>query len=157
MAKLSKVSVKAKIEEYAAALKKLQRAENAHNAEIEPLLEEYKESVKPINAKHEKKIAPLRETVDTLYDEIVTFLETQSADVSIEAAGYVAERKVQTKLLPRLIDVKKFIEVAKKKGEAMYACISVGVKKAEDLLGKEIDQISTRPEKEEVSVTLRAK
>ncbi len=157
MAKLSKAAVKEKIAEYAVAAAKLEKAENAKNAEIEPFLEKYNEDTKPVLAKHEKKIAPLMAKRDELAAEIYGFLDDQDKDIEIEMNGYVAERKTQTKLLPRLIDVKKFLEIAKKKGEAMYACITVGVKKAEDLLGKEIDLISERPEKKEVIVALRAK
>lgn len=157
MAKLSKAVVKDKLAEYAVTQAKLRKAEAAQNAEIEPLLEQYNEDSKPILAKHEKKIAPLMARADELSAEIYGFLDDQASDVEIEMSGYVAERKTQTKLLARVIDVKKFLEKAKAKGEAMYACITIGVKKAEDLLGKEIDQISERPSKTEVVTVLRQK
>lgn len=157
MAKLTKALVKERLAEYAAVQKKLASAENAQNAEIEPFLEKYEKDTKPVLAKHEKKLAPLIEKRDALAGEIYGFLDALDMDIEIENAGFVAERKTQTKLLARVIDVKKFLEAAKKKGEAMYACITIGVKKAEDLLGKEIDLISERPSKTEVVTALRTK
>lgn len=157
MAKLSQAAIKEKLAEYAVTMAKLERAENAQNAELEPLLEKYNEDTKPILAKHEKKLSPLMAKRDVLSAEIYGYLGGQEKDVEIEMSGYVAERKTQTKLLPRVIDIKKFLDIAKKKGEAMYACLTVGVKKAEDLLGDEINQISTRPEKREVVTQLRLK
>ncbi len=157
MAKLSRAAVKEKITEYAVASKKLANAENALNADLAPFLEKYNEDTKPVIDKHEKKIASQRSKVEALGAEIYEFLDAQESDIEIEMNGYVAERKTQTKLMARVIDVKKFLEVAKKKGEAMFACISVGVKKAEDLLGKEIDLISERPKKVEVVCLLRLK
>lgn len=157
MAKLSKAGVKEKLAEYAVTVAKLNKAESAQNAELDPLLVEYNEAAKPILAKHEKKIGPLRAKADELSAEIYGFLDGQTADVEIEMSGYVAQRRTQSRLMARVIDVKKFLEMAKKKGEAMYACITIGVKKAEDLLGKEIDLISERPTKTEVTVALRQK
>lgn len=157
MAKLSKSAVKEKLAEYAAVQKKISATESTENAEIDPFLVKFERDTKAIRAKYEKKRTPLFEKAAAIEAEVEEFLSSQEKDIEIEEAGYVAERKTQTKLLARVIDVKKFLEVAKKKGEAMYACISVGVKKAEDLLGKEIDLISERPEKREVVVALRQK
>lgn len=155
MAKLRKAGVKEKLGEYAATQLKLTKAENAQNAEIEPLLEKYNKATKPIIEKHEKKLQPLIAQRDALESEILGFLNAAESDVAIEESGYVAERKTQSKLMPRLIDVKKFLAAAKKKGEAMYACVTIGVKKAEDLMGKEIDVISERPTKTEVITQVR--
>lgn len=155
MAKIKKSDVKERLAEYAALRSKIVKAENAQNAELEPLLEKYNETVKPIIARHEKKIEPLRTQADELEAEIYGFLDAQDKDIEIEAAGFVATRKTVTKLGARLIDVKAFLERAKKKGEAMFACITVGVKKAEDLLGKEIDEISNRPETKSVETAIR--
>lgn len=157
MGKLKKSDVKEKLAEYAAVRAKLVKAENAQNAELEPLLEKYNEDSRPIIAKHEKKLLPLMEQADTLESEIQGFLAVQDKDIEIEAAGFVAERKTRTKLGARVIDVKAFLERAKKKGEAMFACVTIGVKKAEDLLGKEIDEISQRPESVSVETGIRQK
>lgn len=155
MAKLSKAAVKEKIAEYAALVGRIDKCESAQNAELEPLLEKYDKAAKPIIAKHEKKLAPLIEQRERIAAEITAFFDAQESDIEISEAGYTGYRKTERKLMPRVIDVKKFIETAKKKGEAMYACLTVGVKKAEDLLGKEIDQISERPTKAEVVTGLR--
>lgn len=155
MAKLTKATVKERLAEIAVVEKKLKLAGDAQDAEMEPFLERYNEDTKPVIAKFEKKMRPLLEKRDELLEGLYGFLEQQEADISIESNGWVAERKTQKKLLPRVIDVKKFIEAAKKKGEAMYACITIGVKKAEDLMGSEIDNISTRPEKTEVTKAVR--
>lgn len=157
MGKLSKNGVKEKLAEYAGIRAKIVKAENAQNAELEPLLEKYNLDSQPVLEKHAKKLEPLIAKADEIESEIHGFLNVQDEDIAIEAEGFVAERKTQTKLGARVIDVKAFLERAKKKGEAMFACISIGVKKAEDLMGKEIDEISDRPSKEEVITAIRAK
>ena len=157
MGKLKKSDVKEKLAEYAVIRAKIVKVEDAQNRELEPLIEKYNEESKPVLAKHGKKLDPLIEQADALEEEIRGFLNAQDKDIAIEADGFVAERKTQTKLGARVIDVKAFLERAKKKGEAMFACISIGVKKAEDLLGKEIDEISSRPETESVNVGIRQK
>lgn len=155
MAKLKKSDVKERLAEYAAVRAKIVKAENAQVAELEPLLDKYNEDTKPIYAKYEKKLLPLQAQADELESEIHGFLDGQEKDLAIEAAGFVAERKTVSKLGARVIDVKAFLERAKKKGEAMYACITVGIKKAEDLMGKEIDEISSRPETQSVQTAIR--
>ncbi len=152
---LSKAAVKERLAEYASVVAKIETAEKKQNAELDPYLVQYNEDTAPILEKHEKKLTPLIEKRDELAAEIYGYLDAQEKDTVVEMAGYVAERKTQTKLGARVIDVKKFLVAAKSKGEAMYACITVLVKKAEDLMGKEIDQISTRPEKVEVVTQLR--
>lgn len=157
MGKLKKSDVREKLAEYAGVRAKIVKAENAQNADLEPLLAKYEEDSKPVLEKHAKKLEPLIAKADELETEIHGFLSVQEKDIAIEADGFVAERKTQSKLGARVIDVKAFLERAKKKGEAMFACISIGVKKAEDLLGKEIDEISERPSKEEVTTAIRVK
>lgn len=157
MAKISKASIKDRMAEYAVTVAKIDGIEKKQNAEVDPFLAQYEKDTAPILAKHERKLTPLIEKRDELAADIYEFLNAQEKDIEIEMSGYVAERKTQTKLMPRVIDVKKFMEKAKVKGEAMYACVSIFVKKAEDLLGKEIDQISTRPEKVDVVTQLRLK
>ncbi|HQY68764.1 MAG TPA: hypothetical protein PLD38_15925 [Pyrinomonadaceae bacterium] len=157
MAKLSKAAVKGRVAEYAALRAKIVKIEDAQNKDLEPYLEQYDRETKTVFAKYEKKLEPLRASADEIEAEIYGFLNAQDKDVEIEADGFVAERKTQSKLGARVIDVKQFLERAKKKGEAMFACISIGVKKAEDLLGKEIDEISSRPENWTVTTAIRTK
>lgn len=157
MAKLSKAAVKAGLAEYAALRAKILKIEDAQDKDLAPYLEQYTADTQKLFAKYDKKLEPLRSSADALEDEIHGFLNAQDKDVEIEADGFVAERKTQTKLGARVIDVKQFLERAKKKGEAMFACISIGVRKAEDLLGKEIDEISHRPESSTVTTAIRTK
>ncbi|HEV7700320.1 MAG TPA: hypothetical protein VGO43_08845, partial [Pyrinomonadaceae bacterium] len=130
MAKLSKAAVKGKLAEYAAAKAKLEKIERAQMKDLSPLYERHNEELKPVLAKYEPKITAAIAEVDAIAAEVLTFLDTQTADVAIAEAGFVAERKTQSKLMARVIDVKKFLERAKTKGEAMYACIRIEVKKA---------------------------
>lgn len=143
----SQTEVNALLVEYAANEKKRARAILVRDDEVAPIL-----------AKHEGKIEKLQNKSDELASEIIGYLDKQTRDLVIESSGAVAERKTQTKLMARVIDVKKFLVKAKSKGDAMYQCITVAVAKAEALLGeKDLEQISHRPEKTETVTTLKLK
>lgn len=143
----SQTEVQALLVEYAAVEKKRARAILVRDDEAAPIF-----------AKHDGRIEKLQNKSDELASEIIGYLDKQTKDVVIESSGAVAERKTQTKLMARVIDVKKFLAKAKSKGEAAYECLSVAVQKAEALLGvTALEAISHRPERREVVTTLKLK
>ena len=144
VAKLSQNEIRHKADEWAANEKKCERARRMRDED-------------PVVIRHDAKIAKLQDKSNELASEIYAYLNAQTKDVEIATALAIAERKTQKKLLPRLVDVKKFLAKAKSKGDAMYECIRVEVQKAEKLLGDDIETISNRPEKIDVVTSLRLK
>lgn len=160
MPKLSQATVKQKIDEWGLLTAEIAKAETARERAIEPIIAQHNEELAPILKRHDTKIDKLRSAKDSLSGEILGWLDANGKPLRLEGATAVAEYSTGTKLGDRVIDVKKFLEVAKAKakGEAMYDCIQIGIAKAEKLLGKtELDQISERPSKDTKSVTLKLK
>ena len=144
MPKLSKAAVQEKIAEWVSLGKKVAKAEETMAAEIAPFVKKFEAATQIIHDHHGPRIAKLIDQRSKLQTEIIDWLKQQKKDVAVETDTAIAERK--TGLAPRVIDVKKFLVVAKSKGEEMYKCISVGIALAEKLLGKkEVDKISNRP------------
>lgn len=158
MAKLTQTQVKEKADKWAAAKAKIAKAEKDRSAEIEPYLQQYNEDTKPIVEKYDAKIGKLQQEADALETELLGYLSEQTKDVQLDGKLAVAERKTETKIGSRVIDVQKFLETAKSHGSKMWECVSVAIKKAEDLIGKkEVDAIATKPTTTVTTTTLRLK
>lgn len=158
MPKLSQKAVRELADEWAGLQRQIQKAEDQKTSALSPIYERHNEELKPVLAKHEGKIEKLRARSDELEGRVTGWLETREADTTIATDHAVASRTTETKSGQRIIDVKKFMNAAKSKGEAMWDCVSVAVAMAEKLIGKkEIDAISTKKETTRVEATLRLK
>ncbi|MEO8649178.1 MAG: hypothetical protein ABI539_08435 [Acidobacteriota bacterium] len=158
MAKLSQSAIKARADEWALVKSKIQTAQTAKDAALAPIVERHEDEMRIASAKHDRKIETLQAEADALETEVLGWLNTQAGDVMVSGERAVAEKKTETKIGQRIVDVKKFLETAKSKGEAMWDCVSVAVAKAEKLIGKsELDAISTKKETVSTSTTLRLK
>lgn len=155
---LTQKGVRELCDEWAGLQSQISKAEQAKQRALDPVIERHNEELKPVLAKHEPKIAKLRERADEIEARVKGWLDSQSEDMTVTADMAVAARTTETKIGQRIVDVKKFLEAAKRHGEAMWECVSVAVAKAEKLLGKtELDAISTKNETVNVSTTLRLK
>lgn len=158
MAKLSQAAIKTLADEWAAKRAAIVRAERAREAAIDPIIARHNEELAPILKRHDAKIATLQAEADSIAGEVLGWLEQNGKPIRLEGEKAVAEFSTGTTLGNREIDVKKFLKAAKAKGEAMYECINVLVKKAEELLGKtELEAISNRPITPTKSWTLKLK
>lgn len=158
MARFSQKAIRAKADEWAAIRGKIRAAEAAKDEALAPLVEKHAKEMAAASKKHDGPIAKLQESADAIEQEIKGWLMTRDAPMRIESEKAVAEFRISSKLGPRVISVKQFLEAAKSKGEAMYECINVLVAKAEELLGKkEVDAISVRPESKSIEATLKLK
>jgi hypothetical protein len=155
---LSQAAIKAKADEWAEKKAAIAKAETARSAAIDPIIARHNEELEPVLKRHDSKIEKLQAEADEIYAEVIGWLEEKGVPTRVEGEKAVAAYETGTKLGPRVINVKQFLEVAKPKGEAMYECIQIGVACAEKLIGKkELDQIATRPESPTKNVTLKLK
>lgn len=154
MAKLSQAEVKATADAWAAVKVKIGKAERALYDEIDPYLVRYNKETAPIRAKHEKKINSLREQADELEQTVIGWLNGVGKPIALMGEKAVAE--VHLKECSRVIDVEKFFATVKAKGSEFWACVSVGIAKAEKFLGKtEVDKIATKETKLVPSLKLK--
>lgn len=154
MARMTQQQVKAAIEELSQIRDAIELNRSKLNAALEPHIEAHNEAVKPVLAKYEPKIAKLEAEYAGLESAITEWLAGQGKPVVIETEYGIAANEV--KQSARRIDVKRFFEAARSKGEAMWDCVTIAVAKAERLLGKtEIDSISTTESKMVPTVRLK--
>ncbi len=149
---MTKAAVMEKLDEYAAANKKMERLIAKQSDELMPFELRYTQETAPINAKYEAKIGELSDLQAAIEEEVTEYLAAANKDQIIaSSSGVIAEQKTEIKTGPRVIDVEKFLAAAKPKGTAMFDCVKILVAKAEKLLGmKEIDKIATKEETETV-------
>lgn len=158
MAKLSQKAVRERADEWAVLLRKIRTAEAARDAALAPIIERHADELAPVLNKHDAKIEKLQAHADEIYREVKEWLEARGEPVRLEGERAVAEFRIATKLGPRVVDVKRFLDAARPKGEAMFDCISILVAKAEAVLGKrDLDAISHRPETKVIEAGLKLK
>jgi len=158
MARLSKSDIAHKAERWALAMRERAKLDAAKEAAMAPLIKRHADEMQKVLDAHDPKISAVEQKADALYTEVVDWLNSQCKPVAIESRSAIAELLKGEKLRDRVIDVKKFLAYAKRKGDAVYDCVSVGVAKAEKLLGKtELDKISVRPVVPYTKATLRLK
>jgi hypothetical protein len=154
MPKLTQNEIKSKADEWAKLGKRIERCEAEKNAELDPFIKKHLKGIQPILDHHDPKIQKLRDQQAEIYSEIVGWLNNQGKPLTL--AGELAVATVETKVGSRVIDVKKFLEKAKDKGEALWDCVSVAIAKAEKLIGKTaVDEISTKDTKLVPSLKLK--
>lgn len=143
MAKLTQAEVKAKADEWVNIGREIEKKEAALNAALDPFLVEYNEKTRPVRAKFEKKINSLREQRDEIEEIVKDWLTAQGKAIVIESDLAVAANELVVG--KRTINVQKFFDRVKEKNAAFWDCVSVGIAKAEKLLGTTaVDEISTK-------------
>lgn len=154
MPKLSQADIKAKADEWADLGKKITKAEEARDADLEPHRKKYESAFAEVGRQHDPKIEKLQQKRDELQGEIIGWLNAQGKAITLEATKAIAA--VETKVGSRVIDPHKFFEKAKSKGAAAWDCVTVAIAKAEKLLGKTtVDEISTKDSKLVASLKLK--
>ena len=144
MAKPTQAEIKQKADEWAVLEKKIQKATETRDAELQPFKDKFAIGVKPILDHHEPKIQKLVEKRNAIQKEILGWLETRNKPIVL--TGELAVAANETSIGARVIDPKKFFDVVKEKTAGFWECVSVGVAKAETLIGKKtVDTISAKP------------
>lgn len=156
--KLSKAAIKKHLAQYATLAKKITTAEEKLTKELQPAQLEFDQATQVIRAAHEPKIQKLRNEQLAIEQQVISWLQDQTSDVTVAIETAEAIRKTETSVGARVIDVKKFLVIAQRKGDEALACINVLINKAEKLLGKkEVDAISTKPETTNVVTQIKLK
>lgn len=156
--KLSKAAIKEHLTEFASLAKRIATAEAKMTTEMQPAIQDFETATAAIRQAHEPKIQKLRDQQLAIEKQVISWLEEQPKDITIGTDKAEAIRKTETSVGARVIDVKKFLEIVKTKGDAAIECINVVINKAEKLLGKkEVDAISTKPETTKVTTQINLK
>lgn len=154
MAKLTREKVKELTNEWAKLQAKITRAEAARNAEIDPYLVEFNERTEPIRARHDTKILSLRTQADEIEAKVLGWLNGVGKPIALDADAAVAAN--ETVVGKRVISVQQFFDRVKERSAAFWDCVSVGVAKAEKLIGKTaVDEISMKETKLVASLKLK--
>lgn len=154
MAKLTQAEVKAKADEYARLTEKIGKAEDAKARELDPYRAEYEEKTAAIVSKHDSKIQKLADQAAAIEDEVLGWLNGVGKPIALE--GELAVASVQLKTSSRKIDPETFFKFVKEKTAGFWDCVSIGIAKAEKLIGNDkIDKISSQDTKLVASLKLK--
>jgi hypothetical protein len=146
MPKLSQSEIKAKADEYVDLGKKIEKAQQAMDAELEPHRQKYLTACESVAKTHDPKIEKLQNKRAEIYAEVIAALAAIGKPITLEGEKAIAVN--EQKVGARVIDPHKFFEKAKSKGAAAWDCVTVAIAKAEKLLGKTaVDEISTKDSK----------
>jgi hypothetical protein len=152
MSNLTQKDVRAKADKWAAHQKAIEKLEAKKSEELSEFEAQYRAAVAEINDVYEPKLQALREKAETIKNELIAWLEKHGKPIAV--LGAAAEAVNEWSNGNRVVDPKKFYALAKDK---FFECVTVGVKKAEEVLGKEtVDEISTKPKKLVASLRLRS-
>jgi hypothetical protein len=155
---LSQKAVKELCEEWSALQVSITKAEEAKQRAMAPLVEKHNEELKPVLAKHDPKIEGLITRSDEVRTQIREWMLLQPKDMNFSGETWIAGVLSGESLGNRVVDVKKFLDLAKQKGDAIYECVTVILKKAEPLIGKKkIDEISSQHKTPTRTFTLQRK
>lgn len=152
MKKLTQTQVKEKADEWAVLEAKIKNLEAKRNAELDPLIRRHAAETAPIYDRHDPKIKALYEKKFAIESEVIAWLDAQGKPITV--AGNLGVAANEIKIGNRVIDARKFFDLAKDK---FWECVTVGVAKAEKLLGKTaIDEVSVKETKLVASLKLKA-
>lgn len=154
MARLSKKQLAEMVDRWAAAVKKIEKIDAEESAALAPAREQFEEAAAEVRQRFESRRSRAESERDNLQNQIIGWMSDQNSPLVIEGKNAIAANEL--KIGNRVIDVKKFLDLYPRFGEAIYNCLSVTIKKAESLIGSElVDQISSKTEK--IVTTLRLK
>ncbi|MBX7170165.1 MAG: hypothetical protein K1X72_04355 [Pyrinomonadaceae bacterium] len=149
MASVKQKLIKEKIEEWAALQTKIGKFASKRDKQLTPLIAEHNEKTKPILEEFDSKVAPFLSQAEAIEKEISAIL-TANIDDSGKPIPVIISSETATVTLTksdgaRIVSVQKFFDLVKTKTSAFWDCLSVGVAKADKLLGKDkIDEISEK-------------
>ena len=140
---MTKSQVVALLDEWAAASIKLRQTQAKLDDAIAEYRAEFEAAAAPIRDKFSPKINSIELKIKSLEQEIIGYLRSKPQPLQIASSKAVAANEV--KVGRRYVPVKKFIDAAASKGNAMYDALQVQIAKAERLLGKDtIDALADK-------------
>jgi len=137
----SQAEIKAKADEWARKGAEIERAEAARDRALEPFVAEYSEKAAPVLAKHEPKISRLMRERTEIEAEVLGWLNGAGKPLAINGELAVAANEVVVG--KRTIDATKFFDRVKERSAAFWDCVTIGIAKAEKLIGATaVDEIA---------------
>jgi hypothetical protein len=144
--KLTQAEVRAAADEWARLSGKVKAAEDAMNAELDPFVVEFNEKTKAVTARHDAKIGKLIKQRDELQSQVIGWLDGHGKPIALEGDLAVAANETQTSA--RRLDAETFFSKVKDRGKEFWACVSIGIQKADKYLGKDkVDKMATTESK----------
>lgn len=150
VAKLTQAEIKAKADEYIRLQTEIAEVQRKRERVVNPLMERHALEMASATRKYDTQIDKLNNAGTELYHEVMDWLESQSKPVKLVGELAIAQLQITeiAKAGPRVIDVERFIALAKEQKKDPWSCIKAEVGKAEKLLGpKDIEKVSTRETK----------
>lgn len=146
MAKLTQAEIKAKADEYAGLVAKISKAEEAKDRELAPYRAEYENQVNAIENKHDSRIGKLMRQAGDIEEEVLGWLNGVEKPIVLE--GELALAAVEMQVSSRKIDPETFFKFVKDKTAAFWDCVTIGIAKAEKIVGKDkINAVSSQESK----------
>lgn len=141
MAKLTQAEVKAKADEIVRIDQKIAALEGKRTVELDPYLQQLAADTKEINEKYDGKVAKLKDQKSGLAVEVLSWLGQHGKAVVLEGDLAVATNEVVVG--KRVIPPASFFEKVKERTTGFWDCVSIGIAKAEKLIGKTaVDEIA---------------
>lgn len=146
MAKLTQAEIKAKADEYAAIGEKIEKLAEKREGELAPLRAKFEKDAAPITKKFDAKISKLAESRAAIESEVLGWLNGVGKPIVLE--GDLAVAAVEMTIGKRTIDPEKFFKTVKERTAAFWECLTVGIAKAEKMIGKDrVDQLADKESK----------
>ena len=141
--------VKEKLDEWATVQTKLNKAATAKNKKLDPFIKEHNERIEPILSEYNERVAPLNAKAVQLKAEISQMLKANTDKdgnpKTISIGSDAATVTISKSEGSRVVSVQKFFDAVKEKNQMFWSSLTVVIKHAEKLLGKEkIDEISEK-------------
>ena len=145
-AKLTKKEIKAALDGWADHTAKIAKLEASRARDLEEHEERFRAAAAEVDERYAGKLAALKAKADAIEADVTAWLKAQGEAITV--SGEKAEAVNELKVGSRQADAKKFFDMVKDRSQAFWDCVSIGIAKAEALVGKnEIDAISTKPTK----------
>lgn len=154
MPKMTRMQMKEAAREWAVIGLKIQKLQDAKTRDLDAFAEAHKDDLAAIDAKHDGKIAELTLKQLVLEKQVLTWLGEYKKPVTIDAELAIAANV--EKVGNRVLDPQKFFDFVKDRSEKFWACVTIAVGKADELIGKQkASELSDKPTKIEPSLKLK--
>lgn len=157
---LNQKLLKEKLDAWAKNEEKLSKLTAKRNRELDPFIEEHSERVKPILDKYSDSFLSLNAASADFRKEIEAMLKANTdADGNPKILTVTAENataQISRCDGSRVVDVQQFFALVKNKSSSFWNSLTVIIKHAEKLVGKEkLDEISKKKTTYSVAIALK--
>lgn len=146
MAKITQQEVKELADRIIAIDEAIAASESKRGAELDPFLRKLEADTHAINAKFDAKVDKLRSERDSLMGDVTAWLTQHGKPIVITGERAAAANELVVGR--RTVDAKTFFDAVPVRTPAFWSCLSVGIAKAEKLIGQTaVDEIANKETK----------